>query len=209
MGKLLGVGRAHRLKVSDASRSIDVGAEMNPLRRAPVRCLFVAGVAAVLAACASTGDDATATLSRSAQAMGSTGLKTLRYAGTGTGFTFGQAYTPRRRLAEDHRALDDADDRLRQRLDARRDRPQPRRAAGRRWLSDLGRTAQRPVHQRRDRLEPDRHDGHPRPPLRHRSNPPALDHPARGAEGGAAQPGDGAPQRRRRDHRVVQPARPL
>ena len=26
--------------------------------------------------------------------MGSTGLKTLRYAGNGTGFTFGQAYTP-------------------------------------------------------------------------------------------------------------------
>jgi len=67
---------------------------MNLLRRAPFRSLFLAGVAAVLAACASTGEDATPTLSRSAQAMGSSGLKTLRYAGNGTGFTFGQAYTP-------------------------------------------------------------------------------------------------------------------
>ena len=66
---------------------------MNPTRRA-FQCLYAAGVVAMLAGCASTGDDATATLSRSAQAMGSTGLKTLRYAGNGTGFTFGQAYTP-------------------------------------------------------------------------------------------------------------------
>ena len=66
---------------------------MNPTRRA-FQCLYAAGVVAMLAACASTGDDATPTLSRSAQAMGSTGLKSLRYAGNGTGFTFGQAYTP-------------------------------------------------------------------------------------------------------------------
>jgi len=67
---------------------------MTLLRRAPFRCLFFVAVAAVVAACASTGEDATSTLSRSAQAMGSSGLKTLRYAGNGTGFTFGQAYTP-------------------------------------------------------------------------------------------------------------------
>ena len=67
---------------------------MNPARRATFRCLLAAGLAAIVAACASTGDDAAATLSRSAQAMGATGLKTLRYAGNGTGFTFGQAYTP-------------------------------------------------------------------------------------------------------------------
>ena len=66
---------------------------MNPTRRA-FQCLYAAGVVAMLAGCASTGDDATATLSRSAQAMGSTGLKTLRYSANGTGFTFGQAYTP-------------------------------------------------------------------------------------------------------------------
>lgn len=51
---------------------------MNSLRRAPFRCLFAASLVALVTACASTGDDATATLSRSAQAMGSTGLKTLR-----------------------------------------------------------------------------------------------------------------------------------
>jgi hypothetical protein len=67
---------------------------MNPGRRAPLRCLLAAGLAVALVGCASTADDATATLSRSAQAMGSTGLKTLRYAGSGTGFSFGQAYTP-------------------------------------------------------------------------------------------------------------------
>jgi len=67
---------------------------MNPARRAPFRCLVAAGIASLLVACASTGEEATATLSRSAQAMGSSGLKTLRYAANGTGFTFGQAYTP-------------------------------------------------------------------------------------------------------------------
>ena len=64
------------------------------IRHAPIRCLFAAGVAALLGACASSGDDATAALTRSTQGMGSTTLKTLRYAGNGIGFTFGQAYTP-------------------------------------------------------------------------------------------------------------------
>ena len=64
---------------------------MNLFGCAPFRCLFVAAVAAVLGACASTGDDATATLARSSQAMSSSGLKTLRYAANGTGFTFGQS----------------------------------------------------------------------------------------------------------------------
>jgi len=67
---------------------------MNFFRHALISCLSAAAVAAVLAGCASTGDDATATLARSTQAMGSTTLKTLRYAGNGIGFTFGQAYTP-------------------------------------------------------------------------------------------------------------------
>jgi glyoxylase-like metal-dependent hydrolase (beta-lactamase superfamily II) len=67
---------------------------MNPARRVSLRCLCAAGLAAIVAACASTGDDAAPTLSRSAQAMGSSGLKTLRYAASGTGYTFGQAYTP-------------------------------------------------------------------------------------------------------------------
>ncbi|MEO5843784.1 MAG: hypothetical protein ABIQ33_02970 [Caldimonas sp.] len=47
-----------------------------------------------LGACVSNGEDAAPTLSRSAQAMGATGLKSLRYTGAGTGSTFGQAYTP-------------------------------------------------------------------------------------------------------------------
>ena len=67
---------------------------MNFVRHALISCLSAAAVAAVLGGCASTGDDATATLARSTQAMGATTLKTLRYAGNGTGFTFGQAYTP-------------------------------------------------------------------------------------------------------------------
>jgi hypothetical protein len=67
---------------------------MNPVCRVSVRSLLVVAFAAVLAACATSSEDAQATLSRSAQAMGSSGLKTLRYAGAGTGYTFGQAYTP-------------------------------------------------------------------------------------------------------------------
>jgi glyoxylase-like metal-dependent hydrolase (beta-lactamase superfamily II) len=67
---------------------------MNLARHAPFRCLLAACLAVVIGACASIGDDAAATLSRSAQAMGSSGLKTLRYTGNGTGFTFGQSYSP-------------------------------------------------------------------------------------------------------------------
>jgi glyoxylase-like metal-dependent hydrolase (beta-lactamase superfamily II) len=67
---------------------------MNPACRLSVRCLSAVAFTVVVVACASPGDDAQATLSRSTQAMGSSGLKTLRYAGAGTGYTFGQAYTP-------------------------------------------------------------------------------------------------------------------
>ncbi len=67
---------------------------MKPLSPLSVRCLLGVVLAALLSACTSMNDDAQATLSRSAQAMGSSGLKTLRYAGVGTGYTFGQAYTP-------------------------------------------------------------------------------------------------------------------
>lgn len=68
-----------------------MGAETNP---ALFGACFAACVALALAACASAGDDAAPTLTRAAQAMGSTGLKTLRYTASGTGFTFGQAYAP-------------------------------------------------------------------------------------------------------------------
>lgn len=59
------------------------------------RRLVVTGAAALLlAACAHVGPDAQAVLRNSEKAMGGTGLKTLRYAGSGTGATFGQAYQP-------------------------------------------------------------------------------------------------------------------
>src|SRR5215203_4678911 len=49
--------------------------------------------AGLLVACA-TRDNAAAVLTQADQAMGGTQLKTLRYAGSGTGATFGQAYVP-------------------------------------------------------------------------------------------------------------------
>jgi glyoxylase-like metal-dependent hydrolase (beta-lactamase superfamily II) len=49
--------------------------------------------AGLVAGCA-TRNDATAVLTQSDQAMGGGQLKTLRYAGSGTGATFGQAYVP-------------------------------------------------------------------------------------------------------------------
>ncbi|HEV7578607.1 MAG TPA: MBL fold metallo-hydrolase [Caldimonas sp.] len=67
---------------------------MKPACSLSVRPLLVLAFAALLASCASTGDDATATLARAGQAMGSSSLKTIRYSGSGTGYTFGQAYTP-------------------------------------------------------------------------------------------------------------------
>jgi glyoxylase-like metal-dependent hydrolase (beta-lactamase superfamily II) len=50
-------------------------------------------VAGLMAGCA-TRDNAAAVLAQADQAMGGTQLKTLRYAGSGTGGTFGQAYVP-------------------------------------------------------------------------------------------------------------------
>jgi glyoxylase-like metal-dependent hydrolase (beta-lactamase superfamily II) len=58
--------------------------------RHALACLTAAGL---LAACA-TRNDAAAVLAQAEQAMGGTQLKTLRYAGSGTGATFGQAYVP-------------------------------------------------------------------------------------------------------------------
>jgi len=59
-----------------------------------MRWSLMAGVAAWLAACASTQDSANDLLARASQTMGAAQLKTLRYVGEGTGYTFGQAYTP-------------------------------------------------------------------------------------------------------------------
>jgi glyoxylase-like metal-dependent hydrolase (beta-lactamase superfamily II) len=43
---------------------------------------------------AAFGVDATGVLKRASTAMGATGLKSIRYTAEGTGYTFGQAYTP-------------------------------------------------------------------------------------------------------------------
>jgi len=58
-----------------------------------IRCLTVAAAALLLASCAHR-DDAQAVLQEADRAMGGAQLKTLRYAGSGTGATFGQAYQP-------------------------------------------------------------------------------------------------------------------
>ena len=51
--------------------------------------------ALALVACATVQtDEAAATLSRADRAMGGTGVKSIRYAGNGTGATFGQAFQP-------------------------------------------------------------------------------------------------------------------
>jgi glyoxylase-like metal-dependent hydrolase (beta-lactamase superfamily II) len=55
--------------------------------------LFLALAAALLGGCASR-DDAPAVLRKAEQAMGGAQLKTLRYAGSGTGTTYGQAFEP-------------------------------------------------------------------------------------------------------------------
>jgi glyoxylase-like metal-dependent hydrolase (beta-lactamase superfamily II) len=53
--------------------------------------LICAGLVALLPAVAHAAD---AALERAATAMGTTGLKSLRYSGDGVGYTFGQAYKP-------------------------------------------------------------------------------------------------------------------
>lgn len=49
-------------------------------------------LAAAVVACASTPPDAASVIARAEAAMGGAGLKSIRYAGTGTGSTYGQAY---------------------------------------------------------------------------------------------------------------------
>jgi len=55
---------------------------------------MLAGLAFLITACASTPQNSTEVLARSAQAMGATQLKTLRYVAEGTGYTFGQPFSP-------------------------------------------------------------------------------------------------------------------
>ena len=97
--------------------------------------------------------------SRSAQAMGSASLKTLRYAGAGTGFTFGQAYTPggawpKITVHSMTRTIDYDTGAMRDEIVLSRAEP-----LGGGGYPLVGPAAQRPVRERRDRLEPDRDDG--------------------------------------------------
>ncbi|WP_158290166.1 MBL fold metallo-hydrolase [Ramlibacter sp. WS9] len=60
-----------------------------------LRTLTMAGAAlSLLASCATPGNEAHAVLREADRAMGGTTLKSLRYAGSGTGASFGQAYQP-------------------------------------------------------------------------------------------------------------------
>jgi glyoxylase-like metal-dependent hydrolase (beta-lactamase superfamily II) len=67
----------------------DFGAAWRALRWSAPVAIFCA-----LVACASTQENDGETLARANKAMGTPQLKTLRYAGEGTGHTFGQAFKP-------------------------------------------------------------------------------------------------------------------
>lgn len=58
------------------------------------RVVALASAALFLASCSSTPQQASDPLARAMQAMGANRLDTLRYAGEGTGYTFGQAFQP-------------------------------------------------------------------------------------------------------------------
>ena len=58
------------------------------------RRALIAPAVVMLAACAHQPEDAGAVLRQADQAMGGAGLKTLRYSGSGSANTFGQAYRP-------------------------------------------------------------------------------------------------------------------
>ncbi len=62
-----------------------------------MRLAFLRSIAvvAILVGCQTTGtQDAATTLKRASDAMGAANLKSIRYTAEGTGYTFGQAFTP-------------------------------------------------------------------------------------------------------------------
>ena len=61
---------------------------------AGLRWTLLAPAMLLLAACAHRGEDANAVLRHADEAMGGANLTTLRYAGSGSANTFGQAYRP-------------------------------------------------------------------------------------------------------------------
>ena len=61
----------------------------------PIACLAVSAVLASLVSCASVPtESAEAALQRANIAMGGTGLRSISFAGSGSGATFGQAFLP-------------------------------------------------------------------------------------------------------------------
>ena len=67
---------------------------MNIVTSSLLRSSLVAGAALALVSCATPSQDASSVLARASQAMGADRLNTVRIAGEGTGYTFGQAYKP-------------------------------------------------------------------------------------------------------------------
>ncbi|MDB5872249.1 MAG: hypothetical protein JWQ07_1691 [Ramlibacter sp.] len=94
-----------------------------------LRSLTIAGAAlALLASCAHRLDEAQAVLHEADRAMGGANLKSLRYAGSGTGASFGQAYQPgmawpRINLSSFSRALDYENGAMREEAAASRAEP--------------------------------------------------------------------------------------
>jgi hypothetical protein len=64
------------------------------------RRFALVALAAALVACASTPPDAASVIARAEAVMGGAGLKSIRYAGTGTGSTYGQALCGRVRRGQ-------------------------------------------------------------------------------------------------------------
>jgi glyoxylase-like metal-dependent hydrolase (beta-lactamase superfamily II) len=63
-------------------------------RRRVWQAIVLSGAALAFAGCATAPPSAADVLARSSKAMGADALKSIRYAGEGEGFTFGQAYLP-------------------------------------------------------------------------------------------------------------------
>ena len=76
-------------------RDIDTTRHQRDFTLSQLRTALSVVLAFALGACATPpAENADAALARAAQAMGAGQLETLRYVGEGSGYTFGQAYTP-------------------------------------------------------------------------------------------------------------------
>ncbi len=81
---------------TDATHQSPNGSDRSDLRRVPaLRCLLVITGAVALVSCASVPvQDAATVLAQADKAMGGGTVKSIRFAGAGTGATFGQAFQP-------------------------------------------------------------------------------------------------------------------